>query len=45
MNELYVQCLNHFKQQKGLYFMSEKQCERKERNISHTSERVLLIQT
>jgi len=25
MNELHVQCLNHFKQQKGRYFISEKQ--------------------
>jgi len=40
-----VQCLNHFKQQKGRYFISEKKREREEMNISHTSERVLVIQT
>ena len=45
MNTLYVQCLNYFKQHKGRYFFSEKQCERKKRNISHTSKWVLVIQT
>lgn len=45
MSELHVQYLNHFKQQKGRYFISEKQYERKQRNISPTSEWVLVIQT